>query len=288
MFAVEGWKLGPVVAQTNPKKRKRDDDAATIRRNPFSLNPKNSKEKPREKPHEKPAQAETNVPTISKRQIARNKAAKRLQRKLENPEPKIEPEIAEPLPTLTPLQQKMRAKLTGSQFRHINEKLYTTNSSEALHLFTEQPALFDFYHQGFRHQVQSWPTNPIDKFIALIPKKRSVIADLGCGDAAIARHFRASKVKVRSFDLAKVNEFVEVCDMAHVPLKDGSVDIAVFCLSLMGTNFLAFIREACRFTKLGYIFDDADVVAGYGLQRLNHDLWMRRSRVLSRGWRGWD
>lgn len=44
--------------------------------------------------------------------------------------------------TLTPLQQKMRAKLTGSQFRHINEKLYTTHSSEALSLFTTQPSLF--------------------------------------------------------------------------------------------------------------------------------------------------
>ena len=43
---------------------------------------------------------------------------------------------------LTPLQQKMQAKLTGSQFRHINEKLYTTHSSEALTLFTEQPSLF--------------------------------------------------------------------------------------------------------------------------------------------------
>jgi len=44
--------------------------------------------------------------------------------------------------TLTPLQQKMRVKLAGSQFRHINEKLYTSHSSEALSLFTDQPSLF--------------------------------------------------------------------------------------------------------------------------------------------------
>jgi len=55
---------------------------------------------------------------------------------------------------------------------------------------------------------------------------------------------------VRSFDLVKVNEHVEVCDMADVPLQDGTVDVAVFCLSLMGTNFLGFVREACRYTKL--------------------------------------
>jgi len=60
-------------------------------------------------------------------------------------------------------------------------------------------------------------------------------------------------MKVRSFDLVKVNDLVEVCDMANVPLDDDSVDVAIFCLSLMGTNFLAFVREACRYTKLQYL-----------------------------------
>ena len=78
-----------------------------------------------------------------------------------------------------------------------------------------------------------------------------VVADLGCGDAALAKHFHGKKgIKIQSFDLVKTNEFVQVCDMAKVPLADESVDISVFCLSLMGTNFLAFIREACRYTKL--------------------------------------
>lgn len=58
---------------------------------------------------------------------------------------------------------------------------------------------------------------------------------------------------MRSFDLVKANEFVEVCDIAEVPLRDQSIDIAVFCLSLMGSNFLAFIEEACRLTKLQYV-----------------------------------
>jgi len=77
------------------------------------------------------------------------------------------------------------------------------------------------------------------------------VADLGCGDAALAKHFQKhKKVKVRSFDFVKVNELVEVCDMASVPLDDDSIDVAIFCLSLMGTNFLSFIQEACRYTKL--------------------------------------
>jgi hypothetical protein len=60
----------------------------------------------------------------------------------------------------------------------------------------------------------------------------------------------------------KVNDFVEVCDMADVPLEDNSVDVAVFCLSLMGTNFLGFIREACRYTKLQYLLMCASLSSG--------------------------
>ena len=37
--------------------------------------------------------------------------------------------------------------------------------------------------------------------------------------------------------------------MAHVPLPDNSVDVAVFCLSLMGTNLADYIREARRVLK---------------------------------------
>jgi len=87
---------------------------------------------------------------------AARKAKKRHQRKLESatnvfetPSVEIEqqttltaPVVTNTASTFTPLQEKMRQKLSGSQFRHINEKLYTTHSSEALSLFTNEPSLF--------------------------------------------------------------------------------------------------------------------------------------------------
>ena len=39
---------------------------------------------------------------------------------------------------------------------------------------------------------------------------------------------------------------VELGDIAAVPLDAKSVDVAVFCLALMGSNFADFLREACR------------------------------------------
>lgn len=292
MFAVQGWSLGEIAAQTAPKKklkRKRGDEDGVAAKetrpktNPFAMRSVGSEGQSKEskgwmgtvdalakKKKKKSRQPEqTDSPAKPEQQASPVQPAKPEKHKkpktLSSPEPSNErtdptntsstTQKSETEAKLTPLQQKMRAKLSGSQFRHINEKLYTTHSNEALTLFTQQPSLFTDYHEGFRHQVQSWPTNPIDMFISRLAKadKKCVVADLGCGDAALARAFKGNKkVKVHSYDLVKVNELVEVADMSAVPLVDGGVDVAVFCLSLMGTNFLSFIREACRYTKLGY------------------------------------
>jgi len=199
MFAVEGWKLGNVVPQTDIKKKlkrkrnetqettgKKDEGNAKVQRiNPFALgSAQPTTVSAGSKPQKKTTKAEVPktvkedavpaAPTISKRQQARNRAEKRAQRKLENasnaedhlsvetttsqPIHKASP-YAAPIPALTPLQQKMRAKLSGSQFRQINEKLYTTHSSEALSLFTDQPSLF--------HDVHIPPLPPV--LLVLIP-----------------------------------------------------------------------------------------------------------------------
>ena len=77
---------------------------------------------------------------------------------------------------------------------------------------------------------------------------------MGCGEAKIMRHFHehksfCSRIKVHSFDLAASCHGVVVCDMSKVPLTDSSVDIVIFCLSLMNTNFIDAIREAKRILK---------------------------------------
>ena len=45
------------------------------------------------------------------------------------------------------LLSKMRAKLAGSQFRWLNEQLYTCPGSQAFELMQEQPQLFQQYHE---------------------------------------------------------------------------------------------------------------------------------------------
>lgn len=66
------------------------------------------------------------------------------------------------------------------------------------------------------------------------------------------RSFLAQELEnqVHSFDHVAINDGVIACDMAHVPLEDECLDAAVFSLSLMGTNYVDYLREARRCLKL--------------------------------------
>lgn len=188
-------------------------------------------------------------------------------------------------PKLTPLQAAMREKLISARFRHLNETLYTRPSADALTLFNDAPEMFTEYHEGFRRQVEVWPENPVAGYLAdvrararvryqskhqrgkaaaeqhseeqqLEPLPRSrdtnicTIADLGCGDARLAAELAKEKgklkVEILSFDLSSQHPLVTKADIANLPLANSTVDVAVFCLALMGTNWIDFIEEAYR------------------------------------------
>jgi len=181
-----------------------------------------------------------------------------------------------PVAQLTPLQVSMRQKLISARFRHLNQTLYTSPSTHSLDLFQENPEMFTEYHEGFRRQVEVWPENPVDNYINDIkargkarrdmrgkapventgdkPLPRTVgkchIADLGCGDAGLATglqaHMKKLNIQIYSFDLQSPSPLVTKADIANLPLGDDSVDIAIFCLALMGTNWIDFIEEAYR------------------------------------------
>ncbi|GMT37942.1 hypothetical protein PFISCL1PPCAC_29239, partial [Pristionchus fissidentatus] len=142
-------------------------------------------------------------------------------------------------------------------FRYINEQLYTVKSADAVELFKNEPDSFWAYHEGFAQQTKKWPNHPLRLIIQWLLGKDSgkVVFDLGCGEAKIAEAV-GNRHDVRSFDLVAVNERVTACDMAHLRKRDGVADIVVFCLSLMGTNLLDFIKEARRVLKTGGITQD--------------------------------
>lgn len=89
-----------------------------------------------------------------------------------------------------------------------------------------------------------------------------MVADLGCGEAELAGAV-GTQHEVHSFDLVAANERVVACDIAHVPLKDAIVDVAIFSLSLMGTNLAQFLCEAARILRPGGLLKIAEVTSRF-------------------------
>ncbi|XP_040819887.1 ribosomal RNA-processing protein 8 [Ochotona curzoniae] len=156
------------------------------------------------------------------------------------------------------LRARMAQRLDGARFRYLNEQLYSKPSSAAQRLFQEDPEAFLLYHRGFQSQVKKWPLHPVDRIARDLRHRPAslVVADFGCGDCRLASSIRNT---VHCFDLASLDPRVTVCDMAQVPLQDESVDVAVFCLSLMGTNIRDFLEEANRVLKPGGLLKVAEV-----------------------------
>ncbi|KAI9821293.1 MAG: 25S rRNA (adenine645-N1)-methyltransferase [Pycnora praestabilis] len=79
------------------------------------------------------------------------------------------------------------------------------------------------------------------------------IADLGCGDARLAQSLQSTqkklKIQIHSYDLHSPNALITACDISALPLAPASVDIAICCLALMGSNWISFIEEAYRILR---------------------------------------
>ncbi|PWY80514.1 hypothetical protein BO70DRAFT_362468 [Aspergillus heteromorphus CBS 117.55] len=283
---IEGLKPAPKGQKGDRKQKKDQKPKNADAQGPADKRDEQQDQELKQQPEEKPEEGEK---PVSKRQ--RKNKNKKQEQQQEQPQDgegaSNGASTADALPVappkteaiLTPLQQAMRQKLISSRFRHLNETLYTTPSAKALELFSANPELFDEYHAGFARQVkESWPSNPVDGYIkafrgrgAVAPRRGNkpdnkrgpafalprrpnglcTVADLGCGDAQLARALQPSakklNLKLLSYDLhAPKDSPITKADISNLPLADGSVDVAVFCLSLMGTNWVSFVEEAWR------------------------------------------
>lgn len=87
------------------------------------------------------------------------------------------------------------------------------------------------------------------------------IADLGCGEGWLA--LEVTKSEVLSYDIGKLSPHVIQADIADLPLEKASIDVAVFCLSLMGTNYTEFLLEATRILKQDGLLMIAEVTSRF-------------------------
>ena len=130
----------------------------------------------------------------------------------------------------------------------MNHRINTKSSQETHRCFLKNPDEWKCYHATYRKDRETWPVVPYKEAIKWFKARpHMTIGDFGCGEAFLDQELEN---QVLSFDHVAINENVTACDMAHVPLDDTCLDAVVFSLSLMGSNYIDYLREAQRCLKL--------------------------------------
>ena len=129
-------------------------------------------------------------------------------------------------------------------FSEMNRVWSVSNSTTTAERLSQNPEEWYQYHTLYREKRQEWNEIPYE----VIGKKISsrpdwVVGDFGCGENLLSKEITN---KVYSFDHVAIDDNVVACDISNVPLQDGVLDVAVFSLSLMGSNNKEYLEEGHR------------------------------------------
>jgi hypothetical protein len=143
-----------------------------------------------------------------------------------------------------PEDDERKALRAFGDFAAMNARFNNAKSSTTHERLQADPSEWYLYHTLYRESRKTWTEVPYEVFTNwLTARPHLVVGDFGCGEAQIAASLAN---KVYSFDHVAINGQVIACDMAHTGLPDGILDIAIFCLSLMGSNVADYFKEAHR------------------------------------------
>ena len=135
-------------------------------------------------------------------------------------------------------------------FSEMNRRWNVSHSTTTAKRLADDPAEWEQYHHHYRKARKDWAMVPYEEFNRwALQRNGYVIGDFGCGEALVAKSLSGAHT-VHSFDHVAISPEVVAGDMSHVPLDDESLDVALFCLSLMGTNVTDYLLEAKRVLKL--------------------------------------
>jgi superfamily II DNA or RNA helicase len=147
---------------------------------------------------------------------------------------------------LNPSEVVKIAKTYGD-FTHMNNGWYASNSENLNNRLKLDPKEWELYHTYYSKLRGEWEEQPTEVIADFISRRTDwVVADMGCGEDLLRPLI---KNELHSFDHVAISDDVIACDIRNVPLEDNSIDVAVFSLSLMGSNYGDYLKEAGRVLK---------------------------------------
>lgn len=144
-------------------------------------------------------------------------------------------------------------KPTLGDFSQMNKSWSTSRSENTFKRLKNNQKEWFYYHDMYKKRREDWDEIPYIEIAQKIKERPEwIVADMGCGENLLSKEVTN---KVHAFDYVAIDKDVTACDMSSIPLRDNEIDAIVFSLSLMGSNYLDYIKEASRVVKLyGNIF----------------------------------
>jgi hypothetical protein len=138
-------------------------------------------------------------------------------------------------------------------FSELNHRWSVTRSDNTHERLRDNPSEWYYYHTLYSEKRQTWTEIPYIEIAKKIKARPDwVVGDFGCGENLLSKELNNT---VYAFDHVAIDDKVYACDIKNVPIEDGILDVAVFSLSLMGSNYTDYFKEAYRTLKIyGNIF----------------------------------
>ena len=129
----------------------------------------------------------------------------------------------------------------------MNKKWNTSNSKTTHDRLKEDKSEWVKYHKLYSDSRKKWDSIPYKEIAKIINNRPEwLVGDFGCGENLLKNEITN---KVLSFDHISIDDSVTSCDLTNIPLEDSKLDVVVFSLSLMGTNYKEYFKEAYRTLK---------------------------------------
>ncbi len=153
---------------------------------------------------------------------------------------------------LNPKQFEKNRNQLGD-FSEMNKRWSVTRSDNTHERLSKDPSEWYYYHTLYSEKRKTWSEIPYVEIAKKINVRPDwIVGDFGCGENLLSKEI---KNNVYAFDHVAIDDSVYACDIKNVPIEDNMLDVAVFSLSLMGSNYTDYFKEAYRTLKTyGNIF----------------------------------
>ena len=147
-----------------------------------------------------------------------------------------------------------------SVLSNLHQKYKTMTSQNLNKLFKENPLEWEVYHKISKENETSFPEEEIprnriiQKLEKLAGKKKKDVVDLGCGYGEISQYFKnkqGNRFSFLNFDHISSNDDIISRDIKDTQLEDSSIDIAIMCLAMWGSNCKDYLIEVYRILDTG-------------------------------------